>query len=93
MNPHELAEKRVNLAGEYSRKTEQLSDLLALRPMLWTAIRKGTQSDKAADRAWEGTEEGIREMRLRNELKSMEKEMSAIRTMLEVLQGEARNQY
>lgn len=93
MNPHELAEKRVELSALYSRDSELLSEILALRPGIWMELRKDVKSDKAADRAYEASELGIQEMRLRNRMKASEKEMSAIRTMLEVLSGEAKNQW
>ena len=91
--PHEMAEKRVELSALYSSATEQLKDVLTIKPTVWSELRATTKSDKSADRLWEASADGIKEMRLRLSLKSMEKEMSAIRTMLEVLQGEARLQY
>jgi len=93
MNPHQLAEKRVQLSALYSNATEQLKDVLSEKPTVWQEIRKTVKSDTAAERAWEATELGIKEMRLRLSLKAMEKEMSSISTMLKVLDGEARNQW
>jgi hypothetical protein len=91
--PHELAEERVTLSGEYSNQSERLGYILSVRPAVWMELRKNVGSDKAADRAWEATEMGIEEMKLRLSLKAKEKRMSAIRTMLEVLSAESRNQY
>lgn len=93
MNPHELAEKRVRLSGEYSRDSEELGNILADKPALWMKLRENTKSDKSADRVWDSTLLGVQEMKLRLKLKASEKEMSAIKTMLDVLNGEAWNQY
>lgn len=92
-SPHVLAEKRVQMSGEYARASEELGVILTQKPALWNIIRTQTKSDTAADRQWEATGMGIEEMQLRLKLKSLEKQMSAVRTMLEVLAGEARNQY
>lgn len=83
----------MSQAGYYARLSEQLEEILSRRPQVWQKLREGTKSDKAADRAYEGTESGIEEMKLRLRLKSLEKQMSASRSMLEVLSGEARNQF
>jgi hypothetical protein len=45
------------------------------------------------DKLWDATEPGIEEMRLRMKCKRIEKQMSAIKTMIEIYQGEARNNY
>ena len=56
-------------------------------------LRADVQSDKAADRAYEATEDGIMEMRLRMRMKAIEKKMSAIKSLLDVLMGESRNNF
>lgn len=83
----------MRLSAEYARLSERLADILEKKTHIWLNIRADVKSDTAADRKWDSTEDGIQEMRLRLKLKAMEKEMSAIRSHLEVLQGEARNQY
>ena len=93
LTPHELAERRVDLSAEYARDSELLSEILEQKPELWGKIRETVKSDKQADRVWEGTPMGIGEMKLRLKMKSSEKKMSAAKTMLEVLSGEARNLY
>jgi hypothetical protein len=93
MTPHEIADERVRLAGEYARDTEVLIGLLKNRAVLWAQLRADAKSDKAADRAWEATPLGLEEMALRLRMKASEKQMSALKTKLEVLEGEARNTY
>lgn len=93
MTPRELAEQRQFLAAEFGLATEELSRILAQKPAIWTELRAACNSDKAADRTWESTDLGLREMQLRLLLKALEKKMSAARTSLEVAMGEARNLY
>lgn len=96
MNTHEisqLAQKRVTMAGDYSRESEKLGELLELKVKWWVEKRPDHKSDKAAEMAWMATDAGIREMRSKLWLKAAEKEMSAIKTMIEVAQGESRNQF
>lgn len=93
MTPRQLAEEIITLTSAYEIQSEQLADILADKPLTWAAIRSGVNSDKAADRKWEETEEGREEITLRLKLKALEKAISAKKTMLRVLEGEARNQY
>lgn len=93
MNPHEIAEERVRLANRYSELTTELQIILSSKAMRWTEIRAGVKSDAQADRLWDATPEGQKENQIRLSLKAIDKQLSALRTMLEVLSGEARNQY
>lgn len=81
----------MELSAEYARDSEILSGFLSRRPAAWQAIRETVKSDKAADRAYEASEEGIALMKLQLKMKANEKKMSAARSMLDVLQAEARN--
>lgn len=90
--PRELAERRLELSAEYAQASDQLALILTRRPALWMKLREGVESDKAADRKYEATQDGLEEMRLRMKMKGIEKKLSAAKTMLDVLMGEARNQ-
>lgn len=89
--PHELAERRMELAAEYARDTEILAEILTRKPLVWKEIRSTLESDKRADQEWNATTDGIHEMQLRLKLKATEKKISAAKTMLDVLSAEARN--
>lgn len=93
LNPHAIAEERLTLAGEYSRKSEELGNILEVKAAIWNELRKDFKSDTACDRAYDATPRGIEEMKLRLRLKAIEKELSAMRSYLDVLNGEARNQW
>jgi hypothetical protein len=92
-SPHQLAEDRLQLAADYSAASEALERILSVKPATWQNLRESTKSDKAADKLWEATALGIEEMQLRMKCKRIEKQMSAIKTMVDIYQGEARNNY
>lgn len=91
--PNEIADERVRLAGEYARDSELITEILTHKATLWMELRKDHKSDKATDKAWDATPLGIDEMRLRFKMKASEKMLSALKSKLEVLEGEARNTY
>lgn len=94
-SPHDIAERRLELSSEYFTASEQLESILERKPSVWLKLRalEGIKSDKAADRAYEATEDGIHEMKCRLRMKRIEKKLSASKTFLEVLQGETKMQY
>jgi hypothetical protein len=91
--PGKLADFRVFLAALYSLRASEMQDILTRKPTAWLAIRHYKTSDKSADREWQATETGIREMQLKWELRRIERLSSAIATKLRIMEGEARNQY
>lgn len=93
VTPNRLADMRVELSAIYSSMDWDLIRILSEKPAKWNELRKSFKSDTACDRAWEATADGMEEVKLRRTLKSIEKMMSAAKTKLEVLNGEARNQY
>lgn len=90
--PHELAEMKLKLSSIYSRMSEMLMEIFRQKPGLWNKIREGVKSDTAAERSWEATNLGLREMELKQWLKVIEKMISSINTMLRIYEGEAHNQ-
>ena len=93
MTPGQLAEHRLRLADDYSRAGELKVKLLRLRAEFYQDHREEVKSDAALERLWETTAEGMDLMELREKMKSIEHKLSAIRTLLEVRNNEARNQY
>lgn len=91
--PHQLAEDRIVMSAEFGRLSDELGGLLEKQAKFFVANRSVHKSDKACERAWEITEEGIRTMKVKLRLKALEKDMSSISKMLEVLSGESRNQW
>lgn len=95
INPGDLSEMRLWISGEYAYLNNQLIGILMRKPEKWREIRYNgeVKSDTAAERTWQATEDGLNETILRMKLKTIDKLSSAIKTRLEVLLGEARNQH
>ncbi len=92
-SPQEIAERRVELSAEYGGCADELADILEIKATSWLKMRENQKSDKATDMVWDSTELGIKEMRLRLKMKGLEKKLSAAKTYIDVMNGEARNLY
>lgn len=93
LTPGQLSELRLKLAGEYSFIASRLDDIVMTKPQEWLYLREQSTSDNQADKKYELTENGKLEKVYRQQLKTCERMMSAIKTRIEILQGESRNQY
>lgn len=93
--PNKLATWRLQLSGEYAFIAQRLAEVQMAKPDIWLAIRErdGITSDAQADREWERTEQGKNERAYKTQLKYLEKIMSALRTRINVAEGEAYNQF
>jgi hypothetical protein len=91
--PGQLAESRIIIADQYGKLGERKVELLRLRALYYESFRDSVKSDAALERKWELTNEGLELMEVSMKLKVKEHKMSAIRTLLEVKNNEARNSY
>lgn len=82
LDPNGAANSKAILAGEYSRLTERLNGVVKIKPAMWNELRKGLKSDTSTDRAWEATEWGQEEQVVKNLLKSVEKTISALNSLI-----------
>ena len=89
--PDRLADFRVFLAALYSWRAAEMQKILAIKPSAWLDIRSEKNSDRAADKEWQATEQGARETQIKWELKRVSTLSSAIATKLRVMSDEARN--
>lgn len=92
-SPNEIADERLQLAYDHSLQGERLVKIKKMKAEMWPKLRVNCKSDTQADRAWDATPEGLEEMELRMSMKSKELRMSALKTKIDVLNSEARNQY
>lgn len=91
MTPREYAKKRVQVTGLYSRDSESLEVILAQKPKIWLEMRKNAKTDSETNKLWEASEMGVEETLLKLRMKRYEKQLSSLKTMLDVLSQEARN--
>ena len=88
----DLSEKRSWLAGEYFYLNAQLAEILKVKPAKWNELRREAKSDASAERIWQATLDGLKEVELRLTLKSIEKMLSSIRTQIEIQLSELKMQ-
>ncbi len=90
-DPHGASHALAVLSGEFSWKCAQLEEILAVKPAVWNQLRVDQKSDTATERVWESTESGIKEMRLKLQIKSIEKMMSSLRTLINLAEKQYRS--
>lgn len=93
LTPHELAEIRLQEAYDIAKLGERLCELTREKALIWPLLRSESKSIVEADRMWEMTEQGLLEKEIKIKTKVKEHKISAIRTLLEVLNAEAKNQW
>ncbi len=91
LTPGQMSEALVQQAHDYSTLSDQLAEILKVKPFKWLELRATVESDTRAERLWSATEDGVAEMVLKLRLKAIEKVMSSLRTRLRVLELEVRN--
>lgn len=94
-SPRELVEEKEKLSIEFGEMTDKLIDISKVKPYRWALFRADPEckSDKAADRKWESTKEGMEEYAIKLKMKAHEKRLSSISSALRLLENEARNNY
>ncbi len=88
-----LSEIVVALSSWYATLGEQMENILIFKADRWLDLRKDEKSDKMADRKWDASNEGKEEIRLRSQLKYLEKFISSLKLRLKVKEGESYGKY
>ena len=91
LSPRDVTRYRSYISAEYQFGSEQMIELEKQRPFLIEKLRADVKSDKRAETKYDMTPEGQAYNALRSRLKSMEKLMSALRTIHEQYQSESKN--
>jgi len=91
LTPNAACAVRVALSAYYSRLNAQLQEILAVKPARWLLMRKELKTDKETDMMWKACEMGIKEMRLTNNLKRIDKINSGLSMFIRNAENEARN--
>lgn len=93
LTPQALAEEKYKLAVEYSRLSEIYAEHIKLRADHFNANRSKFKSDNATTRAFEATEDGVNMEIIKAKLKSKEKRISAISSLLKIAENESHNNF
>jgi hypothetical protein len=83
----------MDISNDYVKAGKRMAELSHLKALWWKGFRSDYKSDVSAERSWDLAPEGEEMNTLRITMKGMEMKMSAIKTMLSVLEIESRNQY
>ncbi len=93
LSPGELADLRLKLSAEYAFNATELENILMHKAEKWQELRKEVKSDTQAERLWQATDIGQEETGYKLRLKSIEKLMSGIKTMLDIKEHELRGHF
>jgi hypothetical protein len=91
--PHELADELIILSENYSRFAGQYADHIKLQADFFNTFRENYKSDNATQKAFDATPAGVKLVILKLKLKALEKQMSATRTFLRLVENEAHGIY
>ena len=91
--PMELAEERLKIAYDYAKLGERLAELKQLKAIWWEVARQDFKSDASCERAWDLLKDGQEMEQIHLKMKAKQMKSSALRTLLEVVQSELRNQF
>ena len=89
--PRDLSNKLMQLSADYGVYAGKFADHLKLQADFFNTNRSNFKSDNATQKAFDATKEGVTMNILKLKLKAVEKEMSAIKTHLRLLETEAKN--
>lgn len=92
LTPDQIADFRTHLAAVASMESAKLEEILVRKPATWLRFREQKNGDRAADREWEATNDGITEMKLRMLLRRIDRLNSALSARLRVMEIERRSQ-
>jgi hypothetical protein len=92
-SPGEIVQEILLLADNCSKLAERLNELEDMYAIWWSEKREEYKSDKSCEKAWDITTTGCEMRTIKSKIKTHDRKISAYKTYLRVLEGEARNQY
>ena len=93
MEPQELATKRRKLAQEYNEKCKELAELKKKKALEVINLLAEHKTINKAELYFSATEDGQREIELTMYCKGLLELMRAVKTEVDIMQGEAYSQY
>lgn len=91
--PRQLSEKLMKLSADYSAYAGEYAAHIKVQADYFNANRGNFKSDNATQKAFDATKEGVNLVILKLKLKTIEKDMSAIKTHLRLMENEGKNIY
>ena len=92
-SPRQLATKRRDLALEYKKKLEELAGIRNKKALEIIRLLDEHKTVSKAELYWRASEQGQRETTLELYTKGLLETMRAVKTEVEIMNGEAFNQY
>lgn len=92
-SPHLLSEIRMRKSAEFSRLSEEYSNILDVKAKWWNEYGLTISEEKShtlAERMWKITPAGTEEQKLKLKMTALTTEMNAISSHLRVKESEAR---
>lgn len=92
-DPAKCASDKAILSGEFAWICGQLEMILSRKPVIWNTMRQDPtiKSDTACERKYQATPDGIDEQGLRLRLKSVEKMMNGLGSLLKLAESQSKN--
>lgn len=91
--PRQLADDLMAQAEQFSRYSGDYAGYLKVQADFFQERRADFKSDNACQKAFDASAEGVNMNIIKLKLKALEKQMSALKTMLRLLETEAHNIY
>jgi len=93
--PHELADLAIDISAKYGKLSEKMKDIQMEKAVFWNCKFAGDKplSDTHIEAKWMQEESGKSELRIKYELKALEKLLGAIKNSIIVNSVEAKNQF
>lgn len=87
------AEERTRLTDKFNELTVHLIAIKQVKAIKWLELRATTKTNSEADRLWDASPEGLKEMEIELTLKAMSKSITSVKLETDVMRDEAKNQY
>ena len=93
LSPRDIDRYRRFLAGQFEFLSEDWRLLEMGRQDEWNKLRDGVKSDTRADRLYDATLAGLKQITLKSQLKSIEKMLSSLKGAQDQYHREAYNNF
>jgi hypothetical protein len=100
-SPGHLADIAVEMSADYARLSDEMMKIQLKKPIIWTKIKKEKDeierekylSDNLTEQCWRTLPQGQEEIKLKYQLKGLEKMINSIKTATYIKNQEAHGIY